>query len=64
MKPDKPGQVVKFPTKPPYNLKVVKVSKQKIIPDLTRGVKGVETNVWLTIEEENGKEYTGTLFVN
>ncbi|MBK7741029.1 MAG: hypothetical protein IPI42_10895 [Saprospiraceae bacterium] len=61
MKPDKPGQVVKFPTKPPYNLKVVKVSKQKIMPYLTKGAK---TNVWLTIEEENGKEYTGTLFVN
>ena len=28
------------------------------------GVKGVETNVWLTIEDENGKEHTGTLFVN
>jgi hypothetical protein len=44
--------------------KVVKVSEQKIILDLTKGVKGVETNVWLTIEDENGKEHTGTLFVN
>ena len=44
--------------------KVVKVSEQKIMLDLTTGVKGVETNVWLTIEDENGKEHSGTLFVN
>ena len=44
--------------------KVVKVSEQKILVDLTKGVKGVETNVWLTIEDESGKEHTGTLFVN
>ncbi|MCO6461461.1 MAG: hypothetical protein J5I59_08650 [Saprospiraceae bacterium] len=61
MKPHKPGQVVKFHTKSPYDLKVLKVSEQKIMPYLTQGAK---TNVWLTIEEENGKEYTGTLFVN
>lgn len=41
--------------------KVVKVSEQKIMLDLTKGVKGVETNVWLTIEDENGKEHRGTL---
>ena len=44
--------------------KVMKVSEQKIMLDLTKGVKGVETNAWLTIEGENGKEHTGTLFVN
>ncbi len=44
--------------------KVVKVSEQKIMLDLTKGVKGVETNVLLTIEDESGKEHTGTLFVN
>ena len=44
--------------------KVIKVSEQKILLDLTKGVKGVETNVWLTIEDEMGKEHTGTLFVN
>lgn len=44
--------------------KVVKVSEQKILLDLTKGIKGVETNVWLTIEDEMGKEHTGTLFVN
>ena len=44
--------------------KVVKVSEQKILLDLTKGVKGVETNVGLTIEDESGKEHTGTLFVN
>ena len=44
--------------------KVVKVSEQKIMLDLTKGVKGVETNVWLTIQDKDGKEHTGTLFVN
>jgi hypothetical protein len=44
--------------------KVIKVSERKILLDLTKGVKGVETNVWLTIEDEKGKEHTGTLFVN
>jgi hypothetical protein len=44
--------------------KVVKVSEQKIMLDLTKGVKGVETNVYLTIEDQNGKEHTGTLLVN
>ena len=29
--------------------KVVKVSEQKIMLDLAKGVKSVETNVWLTI---------------
>ena len=44
--------------------KVVKVNEQKIMLDLTKGVKGVETNVWLTVEDENGKEHIGTLFVS
>lgn len=44
--------------------KVIKVSEQQIMLDLTKGVKGVETNVWVTIQDENGKEHTGTLFVN
>lgn len=43
--------------------KVVKVSEQKIMLDLIQDVKGVETNVWLTIEDESGKEHIGTLFV-
>lgn len=44
--------------------KVAKVSKQNLMLDLTKGVKGVETNVQLTILDKNGKEHTGTLFVN
>lgn len=44
--------------------KVVKVSEQKIMLDLTKGVKGVETSVYLTIEDENGREHIETLFVN
>lgn len=44
--------------------KVLRVSKQKIFLDLSKGVKGVETNVWLTIQDKNGIEHTGKLFVN
>ena len=43
--------------------KVIKVDEQKIMLDLTKGVTGVETNVWLTIIDENGKEQMGTLYV-
>lgn len=43
--------------------KVIKVNEQKIMLDLTKEIKGVETNVWLTIQDENGKEHIGTLFV-
>jgi hypothetical protein len=42
--------------------KVVKLSVQKIILYFSNGVKGLETNVWLTIE--NGKAHQGTLCVN
>lgn len=44
--------------------KVVKVREEKVMLDLNPGVHGVETNVWLTIEDENGVEQIGTLFVN
>ena len=44
--------------------KVISVQDQKIFLNLTKGVTGVETNVWLTIQDENGIEHTGTLFVN
>lgn len=43
--------------------RVIKVDEQKIMLDLTKGVKGVETNVWLTILDNEGKEHLGTLFV-
>lgn len=43
--------------------RVIKTSEQKINLDLTKGVKGVETNVWLTILDDDGKEHTGTLVV-
>lgn len=43
--------------------KVIKVSEQKIDLDLTNGVTGVETNVWLTVQDINGVEHHGTLFV-
>lgn len=32
--------------------------------DLTKGIKGVEINVWLTtIQDEKGKEHIGTLIL-
>ena len=43
--------------------KVIKVSEQKIQLDLSKGVTGVETNVWLTILDDQGKEHMGTLYV-
>lgn len=44
--------------------RVIKVSEQKIEVNLTNGVHGVETNVWLTIIDNDGVEHLGTLFVN
>jgi flagellar biosynthesis/type III secretory pathway ATPase len=44
--------------------KVVKVSEQKVMLNLSKGVHGVETNVWVTIRDEKGQEHTGTLFVS
>jgi hypothetical protein len=43
--------------------KVIKVDEQKIMLDLTKGVTGVETNVWITIVDNAGKEHMGTLYV-
>jgi len=42
----------------------VEINDQKIMLNLTKAVKGVETNVWLNVHEESGKEQTGTLFIN
>ena len=42
--------------------KFIKLSEQEIMLDFAKGVKGVEINVWQTIEAENGKEHSGTLF--
>ena len=42
---------------------IIKVDEQKIMLDLTKGVKGVETNVWVTIVDKVGKEHMGTLYV-
>ncbi|MDP3680052.1 MAG: hypothetical protein Q8R22_04395 [Flavobacterium sp.] len=44
--------------------RVIKVSEQKIEVNLSNGVHGVETNVWLTVVDNNGAEHLGTLFVN
>ena len=42
---------------------VISVSEQKINLNLSKGINGVETNVWLTIADKAGVEHTGTLFV-
>lgn len=44
--------------------KVIKVIEQQINLELSLGLSGVETNVFLTIVDSKGKEHTGTLFVN
>lgn len=44
--------------------KVVKINGQRIVPDITKGIKGLETNVWLTIQDESGKEHTGTFLIS
>ncbi len=44
--------------------RVINVSEQKIMLDLSKGMKGVETNVWLTVVDNQGIEHTGTHFVN
>ena len=44
--------------------KVIKVREQKINLDLSKGIHGVETNVWLTILDDKGNEHMGTLYVS
>ena len=41
--------------------KVIEVSEQEVMLDLTKGVKGVETNVWVTVQDENGKQQSQVL---
>ena len=43
--------------------RVIKVSEQKIEVNMSNGVHGVETNVWLTIVDKDGVEHLGALFV-
>ena len=59
------GQSVTI-NKPDYSQaegKVISVSEEKIDLDLSTGVKGVETNVWLTVMDSDGVEHHGTLYV-
>ena len=43
---------------------VISVSEQKIKLDLSKGISGVETNVYLTVVDKQGNEHLGTLFIN
>jgi hypothetical protein len=42
---------------------VVKISEQENLLDLTKVGNGVETNLMLTILDQNGTEHSGSLFV-
>jgi transcription antitermination factor NusG len=44
--------------------KVISVSEQSVNLNLSQGITGVETNVYLTVMDKNEKEHMGTLFVN
>ena len=44
--------------------RVIYVSEQKKEVNLTNGIYGVETDVWLTVVDNDGVEQLGTLFVN
>jgi transcription antitermination factor NusG len=44
--------------------KVISVSEQKINLDLSKGISGVETNIYLTVVDTQGNEHLGTLFIN
>lgn len=44
--------------------KVISATEQKINLNLSNGINGVETNVYLTVVDKEGKEHTGTLIVN
>jgi hypothetical protein len=43
---------------------VKEVIEEKIMLDLTKKDKGIDTNVWLIVRDENGYEHEGNLFVN
>ncbi|MCT4645793.1 MAG: hypothetical protein N4A74_12470 [Carboxylicivirga sp.] len=42
---------------------VIEVEKQKIMLDLTKGIDGVKTNVFLTIQDKSKQVHEGILFV-
>lgn len=44
--------------------RVIKVNEQKLAVNLSNGVHGVETNVWLTVVDNEDVEHLGTLFVH
>jgi hypothetical protein len=44
--------------------KVISVNEQNINLDLSNGINGVETNVYLTVVDNNGVQHLGTLFVS
>ena len=43
--------------------RVKSVADKKVLLDLNKGDNGVKTNVTLTIEDKDGNEHTGTLYI-
>ena len=43
--------------------RVINVNEQKVMLDLSKGEKGVETNVFITILDKESVEHMGSLFV-
>lgn len=43
--------------------KVTNVAEQEILLNMSLNVKGVETNLWITIEDDSGRLHTGFLVV-
>lgn len=44
--------------------RVINAKEKKIELNLSSGEKGIETNVWLTIIDDNETEHVGTLLIN
>lgn len=44
--------------------RVIRAREKKIDLNLSGGEKSIETNVWLTIIDNNGNEHVGTLLIN
>lgn len=44
--------------------RVIKASEEKIDLNMSHTPKGVQTNVWLTVVDNNGTEHFGTLLIN
>lgn len=44
--------------------RAININEKSLMLDLSKQINGVEANVWITIEDDNGMEHSGKLFVN